>query len=254
MCKRVSLFLLTALLFLSAGAQEIAPPAVDTVAVEQVETNDAADTSAFAVLGLQEIPALRTVPQKTVDSLKAEDDYWYANAVPERKLPPAAKKETSSHSLFQQQWFRDLLWLIVLCSFIGVVLWYLAASNILLFRRSAKKIIGDESEELATDDIFVLDYNKEIAKAETAKNYRLAVRLWYLQTLRDLAEKGLIEYRHGRTNSDYVLQLQENASYRDFFRLTRNFEYTWYGQFDLSAEAYGMMQADFSHFKNGRHT
>jgi hypothetical protein len=250
MHKKVPLFFSVALFFsLDARTQEASPPVGDTVVAVSAEDRD---TTAFTVLGAQEIPALRAVPKKRVDSLKAEEDYWYANAAPPKKLPPQAEKEDNGKGLFQQQWFRELLWVIVLCSFIGVVIWYLAASNILIFRKSAKKIISDDDGEVSTDDIFALDYNAEIAKAERANNFRLAVRLWYLQTLKDLAGNGLIEYQHGRTNSDYVTQLYNQSSYRDFFRLTRNFEYIWYGQFDLSAEAYSMMQADFSNFKNGQ--
>ena len=155
-----------------------------------------------------------------------------------------------SGSWFDQRWFRDLLWIIILCSFIGVVIWYLASSNISLFRKESKKITDDKIEEEFTDDIFTINYEKEIQKAVDGKNYRLAVRLWYLKTLKELSDRNIIDYRHERTNSEYVNSLFGKRYYSDFFRLTRNFEYTWYGQFNLSADAYEMMRADFSNFKS----
>ena len=100
------------------------------------------------------------------------------------------------------------------------------------------------------DDIFAIPYDREIQKAETAQNYRLAVRLWYLKTLKEMADRAVIDYRYGRTNHDYVASLYGGRYYSDFFRLTRNFEYTWYGQFPLSAEGYAGMQSDFVAFKN----
>lgn len=191
---------------------------------------------------------VRTVPKSIVDSLKAADDFWYANAAPVKKK--AKKEQASGESIFQKRWFRNLLWVIILSSFIGVVLWYLVASNIFFFRKKAKTIRGEEGVAEDKNDIFSLDYDNEIAAATVAGNYRLAVRLWYLQTLKTLSEKGLIDYRFGRTNQDYVAQLSRHSYYRDFFRLTRNFEYTWYGQFPLSAAAYEMMHQDFVQFQN----
>lgn len=191
---------------------------------------------------------VRTIPKSLVDSLKASDDFWYANAAPIKRK--AKKEQAIGESIFQKGWFRNLLWVIILSSFIGVVLWYLVVSNIFIFRKNAKTISREEDVAENKDDIFSLDYDKEIAAATAGGNYRLAVRLWYLQTLKTLAERGMIQYRFGRTNQDYVAQLSRHSQYRDFFRLTRNFEYTWYGQFPLSAEAYEMMRHDFVQFQN----
>jgi hypothetical protein len=60
----------------------------------------------------------------------------------------------------------------------------------------------------------------------------------------------LIDYRFGRTNQDYVSDMHHHPQYDTFFRLTRHFEYIWYGQFPLSAEAYQHLQAEFIQFKN----
>lgn len=249
MYKRVPLIFFVWLLFLPAkGKTQTSSPEEDTVMTVPLRESD---TSAFAIVSNQEVIARRQVPQKKVDSLKADEDYWYANMVPERKKEAPGKREDRGKTLFQASWFRDLLWLIVLCSFVGVVIWYLYSSNILIFRKKAKPILGEGGEDISTDDIFGLHYETEIGKAESAKNFRLAVRLWYLRILKELADHHQIDYRHERTNSDYVSQLYNTPYYRDFFRLTRNFEYTWYGQFDLSAEAYEMMRTDFSTFKKG---
>ncbi|HET7898391.1 MAG TPA: hypothetical protein VFL47_11985, partial [Flavisolibacter sp.] len=64
-----------------------------------------------------------------------------------------------------------------------------------------------------------------------------------------LSDRRLIDYLHGRTNNDYVAQLSQSHYYRDFFRLTRNFEYTWYGQFIPSADVYSLLRSDFLTFQ-----
>ena len=241
-------FFLLLLHLLTVAAQTQDGVVLDTVVAEAKNLSDeTADTTAFAVIGTPVPVAVRAVPHTLIDSLKAADDFWYANLAPVKKKAQAQGKTADSPGLFRQKWFRNALWIFVLSSFIAVVVWYLVSSNILLFRREAKKINDDPVEE-TTDDIFAIRFDKEIALAEEAENYRLAVRLWYLRTLKALADKGFIDYKPGRTNHDYVAHLSGGQYYRDFSRLTRNFEYTWYGQFKLSAEAYQMMRNNYSPF------
>lgn len=193
---------------------------------------------------------VRQLPKERVAEIKSDDAYWYANTEPEKKKTENTPPPKQNKRLAHESWFQNLLWVIILVSFIGVVIWYLASSNISLFRKESKKILEQDGEEELTDDIFAINYEKEIQKAVSGANYRLAVRLWYLKTLKEMADKNIIDYRFGKTNNDYVMSLYGGRYYRDFFRITRNFEYTWYGQFNLSAEAYQMMQADFQNFKN----
>jgi hypothetical protein len=195
----------------------------------------------------------RQIPASLLDSLKNDDDFWYANAAPQKKkAEKAVTEQAESPGITGSKTFRDLLWIVILVSFIGVVIWYLIASNIIIFRKEPKKI-GTQTEEDSFDDIFSIDYEAEIAAAEKANDYRLAIRLWYLNLLKELTDKGLIDYRYGRTNQDYVLQLYKTDYYRDFFRLTRSFDYTWYGQFNPSAGVYRTICHDFSTFKARLH-
>ena len=194
---------------------------------------------------------VRKVSAEKIDELKRDDAYWYANLEPQKKQKQQTQSQPSSSKRFlDAAWFRNLLWVIILCSFIGVVIWYLASSNINLFQRK-DKFIGDEvADDEIPEDIFSIHYEKEIQKAVDNKNYRLATRLWYLRTLKELSDRDIIDFGHDKTDSDYVNSLYGSRYYHDFFRLTRNFEYTWYGQFPISPETYNLVQADFSKFKN----
>ena len=191
---------------------------------------------------------LRKMPSDKIEELKKEDEYWYANREPQKAVQRAERpKEEAPVS----GWFLNLLWIVILVVFIGAVVWYLASSNVNLFRKPSREIVDETTDEGLADDIFSISYEKEIQKAVATGNYRLAIRLWYLSTLKELADRQIIDYRHEKTNSDYINTLYGTRYYHDFFRLTRNFEYTWYGQFALSPEAYQMMQSDFSKFKTG---
>ena len=207
------------------------------------------ENSRVKVTGTPSPVALRTVPKRLVDSLKEAEAFWYANAAPLKQKEKQAS--ATGASLFQKRWFRNLLWVLILGSFLGVLFWYLVSSNLFIFRKKVAPLSREAEVEESGDDLFSIDYEKGLSEATARGQYRLAVRLWYLQTLKILAEKDLIHYRHGTTNQDYVAQLNRHGAFRDFFRLTRHFEYTWYGQFSLSAEAYERIKADFLQFQKG---
>lgn len=199
----------------------------------------------FDNMSEETLPSARTVPDSTMRNIRKDDAYWYANLAPKKKKEIEPKEEKTS--LFRQSWFKSLLWIVIVAGFVSVLLWYLASGNIRLFRKSSTPIVSEE-EPLIAEDIFALDYGKEIENATAEKNYRLATRLLYLRTLKHLSDHGLINYTHERTNSDYLSQLRGTRHYRDFFRLTRDFDYTWYGKFELTGEAFAIVQNDFVNF------
>ena len=189
----------------------------------------------------------RHVPDSIVKKMQQDDDFWYANAeIKEEKKPE--DKQSSYIPLGQRQWFQTLLWLIIIGGFAAAIMWYLAGSNVGLFRRKNKDLQHTGEEELETEDIFAINYQKEIDKAEANGNYRLAVRLMFLRLLKNMAEKNIIQYKQDRTNLDYLLQLHPTGYYNNFFRITRNYEYSWYGQFDVGEEAYRIIRNDFTQF------
>jgi hypothetical protein len=195
-------------------------------------------------------PQLRKVSDTSLDRIRKDEDYWYANLSPKKnkEKPPPKKSESREKSVFNTTWFNTLFWIIVIGGFVAILVWYLASSDIRLFRKPSAAVTDGEDETII-EDIFELNYDKEIAAAIDAQNFRLATRLMYLRTLKELSDRELIQYKNEKTNSDYLFQLSGTKYYRDFFRLTRDFEYTWYGAFALSAEAFAIVQKDFSSFK-----
>jgi hypothetical protein len=192
---------------------------------------------------------LRKLPDSLVKTMQADDDFWYANASI-KKDKPKKEDDRSYTPLGQRSWFQTLMWVIIIGGFAGFIIWFLAGNNAGLFRRRQKLINSNEDEETITQDIFAINYQKEIDKASQQGNYRLAVRLMFLRLLKELSEKNIIQYKQGLTNAEYLAQLNRTTYYPTFFRLTRNYEYSWYGLFDVSAEAYSVISKDFINFSN----
>jgi len=187
--------------------------------------------------------ALRQVPGNIIDSLKKDDAFWYADHVFEKKEVKEKNFTTRKPPL---QWMNMTTLLVIVVLFLAILAWYLLQNNIVGRNQSitAEKI----RENIASENIFDINYQREIEKAVNARDYRLAVRLMFLRLLKQLSQKKIIEYKQERTNLDYLSQLNSTGYYNDFFRLTRNYEYVWYGKFDVSRETFGVIKNQFENF------
>jgi hypothetical protein len=200
------------------------------VSVPEISTSFSFDT----ISGVTETEAReRIIPDTVLQRLHNDEAFWYANAELKKAVPV---KKVKSRSLLQdwftQEWFRGLLWAIITGSFVAVLFLFLLKSNIRLFRKPPV-VIHEGEEASLSKDIFSIEYESELQTAVAQKNFRLAVRLQYLQTLVLLASKGLLQYKEESTNSDYLLQVYNTPHYALFKKLTLHFEYAWYGQFEV---------------------
>lgn len=111
-----------------------------------------------------------------------------------------------------------------------------------IFSKSAKKIIVTEHEE---DNIHTLDFKNIISKSVTSKNYRLAVRYYYLWLLKSLTDKGKIEWDIEKTNGDYLSEINDETLKKDFQFLSYVYEYSWYGEFEINDTDFSKTEAAF---------
>ncbi len=192
----------------------------------------------------------RKVSDYRVDELKNDEAFWYANAERKKKEPEKKSQGSGWGAILDAGWFKAIVWILIIGAFLAVIITFLASSNVRLFRKNPKELSDEETETEGPEDIFSIDYDKAIEEAVSKQQYRRAVRYQYLRTIRDLANKELIRYRPDRTDSDYVFQLAGTPYYQDFFRLTRHFEYTWYGKFRVEPDVYQKLQQDFANFKS----
>ncbi|HJW15698.1 MAG TPA: DUF4129 domain-containing protein [Flavisolibacter sp.] len=250
--NRLLALIMCCILHMAAMAQDSSsyldsiPPSesLEDTTVSQVDSEDG-NTALFDTIKQPLEVVVREIPDTVVSRLKKDENYWYVNTTPEREKKVSPGKQSK---WYQGAWFTQLLWIIVITSFVAIIIWFLASSNISLFRKK-KVVINDIEEGEQHENIFTLDYGKELQKALAANDFRLATRLWYLSTLRDLADKELIEYQAGKTNSDYVAQLYNTPLYKNFSSLTRAFEYIWYGELALNEQGFTHLQKDFESFK-----
>jgi len=89
------------------------------------------------------------------------------------------------------------------------------------------------------DNIRELETDRLVREAIASGNYRLAVRICFLGMLKTLDENGVINWKKDKTNRDYLSELLLKQYHYDEIRLlTINYEQVWYGEHDLSLNAY----------------
>lgn len=243
--------------FANANAQDSAAVVPPVNVQDTIYSTDTSNSYQFKEISGIDRVHTRSVSPTDLNKLKSDQDYWYVNQSPPREkretAPPdvngkGRKENEPSRGLFHILWLNVVFWIILIIGFIALLLWFLKTSNIRLFRKTEKQK-EEQSEEQPAENIFEMNFERELKKSIDAKEYRMAVRLLYLRTLRDLSHRNLISYTHEKTNSDYLLQLAGTNYYKNFFKLTRSFDYTWYGQFELSQDSFAMIQSDFAAFK-----
>jgi hypothetical protein len=117
-----------------------------------------------------------------------------------------------------------------------------------LFKKKQASIEIPYTESL--ENIHQINFEEAIDNAISVKDYRLAVRLLYLRSLRQLSEAGLINWKIEKTNNAYLNELKDEEQRRRFSIVTRQFEYVWYGDFPVDGNSFSNINAFFLEFKN----
>jgi hypothetical protein len=82
------------------------------------------------------------------------------------------------------------------------------------------------------------EWERYAAQLAAAGRIREAIRAWYHAVLVTLYGAGVLTFRKGRTNWEYVSSLTPALSWRgEFVRLTRRFEHEWYGSDNSNPDA-----------------
>lgn len=235
----------------SVVTDSVIAPAIDS-AVNHDQESDSASANKYnyyislSQWGKEDSVQFRKIPDSVVDRMRTDEAFWYANNE-FKKVNQQSKQNSFWRWFAAQKWYKVVTWVVIIGGFIAVLITYLASSDTGIIRRRSKKIAKAIDED-GHENIFSINYPAEIEKAINAENYRTAIRLLFLRLLKTLSENQLIRYKEGGTNQDYLWQLRDKDFYKDFFRLTRNYEYTWYGHFDLSRELFARILNDFENF------
>lgn len=251
------------LFFLSSQIVIAQDFAIDTVAVVQDSTEDVGkleleeeyenNTNNKGVIQLTSVDSLSNLFEEvnlidTVQQLKKDDVYWYADEDVEHLVKKNNNKSFWYNviKILSSNEFKLLVWCSIVIVVIVLAYYFAKANGIFLFTGKGKKISPATEQDVYTEDIFSIDYASAINKAEANSNYKLAIRFLFLQLLVKLHQAQIIHYTKEQTNADYLQYLTHKPQFVQFKTAANLYENVWYGNKLITADAYANFKKVFN--------
>ena len=202
-------------------------------------------------------PSGFVLSEDTIQHIKKLKQFEYAiyldSLLRDEQKKREGQKPTVTHTSWLEAFFASTIteyffW--ILAAFFVLFILYKLFFTEGIFQRQSPKIkvteTVTEEEKLNNSS----DYEPLILKSIAEKNFRLAVRYLYLQTLLQLSENGFIDFAIGKTDHQYLLELNDEQFKDKFSSLLLNYEYIWYGHFEIGAIAFAGIQNEFKQFSD----
>ena len=147
------------------------------------------------------------------------------------------------NSIFSGKFEENVTTPIMIILFIAAILsilFFLYKKRPELFMKTKKT--APLNYDIEEENIHGIDFNIEISMALDSGDYRLAIRLLYLQTLRLLSDNKLIDWQIHKTPTEYLYEIR-NSEMKPLFReLTNRFLQVRYGNYTASPELFETMR------------
>jgi hypothetical protein len=108
----------------------------------------------------------------------------------------------------------------------------------LFLREKRRETLAYRVEE---ENIYGIDFERELGAALATDDFRAAIRLLYLQTLRFAADRQWIDWQIYKTPTEYTLEMKPAGMKPAFRLLTNHFLQVRYGHFRATREVYDAM-------------
>jgi hypothetical protein len=144
-------------------------------------------------------------------------------------------------------WGNVLLYMLALVVLIVIVM---AVLKVDAFRILAKGDGSAVTKGVFHENIHEMDFDALIKEAVANRDYRNAVRLVFLQSLKLLSDKQHINWQAGKTNHDYVDEVQTPDVKKGLGQLSYYFDYAWYGGFTISEMQFSRVKTIFDSWRS----
>jgi hypothetical protein len=175
------------------------------------------------------------------DKPKGEDDKKDKGDGDEDEDPPI-------QNLPSVPWDSELLRVIAYVIVIGLIVAvvYFFTKDLRFSSKIKPGALPEQDLTASVENIEHIDVTSALQKAIAEGNFRLAVRMYFLDLLKKLNETGYIAWKKEKTNYEYLMELYSKGFYFDDVRkLTLAYELVWYGEHTLSDEAYQKLFSEF---------
>lgn len=199
----------------------------------------------------------QTITEEDLESYKTDDDFNYIEVDPEESI--LDKIYQWFQNLLRKFWetifgvgtasgflffvFRILPYILLGLLIFLLIRFFLKVNSNNILTKSKEKgsvTITEEEQIIKNEDIPAL-----IKEAIQQNNFRLAIRYYYLLTLKYLTENETISWQPQKTNEDYIEEINKSQIKDGFRQITRIYDYVWYGEFGVDALKFETLKQPF---------
>lgn len=198
---------------------------------------------------------LKTINANKIENFRSDSEFIYDRIPPPPETPWENFKRwfwKQIANLFDSNEFSSFWdyfkWILVVVLVLLAVLW--------IFKSEIRGVFINKNASnvphfiAADENIHEMNFDVLIEKAINEKNYKEAVRLSYLKVLKQLTDTDLIRWEIDKTNLDYANELANSEYELSFNKVTKVFEYLWYGDFELNSTQFNAEIKKFIELSN----
>ncbi len=198
----------------------------------------------------EKLENLRQDPAFDYSESPVEENWWtkfkqYLNLQWQKLLGWLLKDiEAAGFLLFLLEMLPYLILLTVLGFLVYLFTKLNPAASMLSSKKEGNLLFTKEEDIIKFENIPSL-----IEQAVASADYRLAVRYHFLYLLQQFSRRGFIIYDNTKTDEDYLHEIKEEFK-PQFQKLSRIYDYIWYGRFDTAEETYYRIAKEFRKMEN----
>lgn len=158
----------------------------------------------------------------------------------------AARRASNNNSSFSFKTFAQTILIFLGVVLLAFVVFKVVVGDAILVNKEVRRSRPVSLAEIETN-LQEADVEGFLKQALEDKNYRLAIRLYYLAIIKELAGKGVIEWKRDKTNGHYMRELRnkKHPKLKDFRAVTRIFEYVWYSDMVFDGAQFEEVRINF---------
>ena len=161
---------------------------------------------------------------------------------PQSREPISVEVPTTSAPMGM---FGQVILYIILGAVIAFLIYILFVNSD--FKANGKKYKSiHEVDDLSPSEIPLTELERLLKVALASKDYRGAIRIYYLFILKDLSEKNWINWEKEKTNMHYIIEMKNKKEGEQFNTVVNYFEFIWYGKRHISQSQFQSIQPNFT--------
>lgn len=171
----------------------------------------------------------------------SEDVNYRPKEIKQRPITRSNRNFSGGTGLVLGPVFTYILLGIIIAILVGLI-FYLFFKNP---PTKENKPIPQDLEEINPTEIPKSELELRLEEALRNKDYRKAIRIYFIFIIRGLTEKNFIAWEKEKTNFAYLSEMRQNHLYKDFDESVMLYEIVWYGKRKIDSDIYAKLEPTF---------